>query len=75
MDDEQDQPSDGEALLNRAWFEAIDELRGIIGLSDDVKARIEAADVLLRYFVSLGQSINDPFIPDTYSEEVIEDDD
>lgn len=65
--------SEGHVLLSTVWFDTIIELREMVILSEDSKVRLAAADILMRYFVSLGQSINAPFVPTERPE--IEDDD
>lgn len=55
--------SKGEKTLTRVWFESIETLEEILLMSDNPKEQIRAAEVLLQYYISLGQSINEPFIP------------
>jgi hypothetical protein len=75
MADEETGRTDGHDLLDQVWFETIEDLQYIVGTQDDPQVRIKAADVLLRYFVSLGQSINAPYIPDARPNTDDEDDD
>lgn len=75
MADEETERSDGYDLLDRAWFETIEDLAYIISTQDDPQVRIKAADVLLRYFVAMGQSINAPFVPANRPDLDDEDDD
>lgn len=53
----------GDDLLAHVWFCTIEELHDTMHSSENPQARNEAADILLRYFASLAQSINEPFIP------------
>jgi hypothetical protein len=64
MADEEAAKGEGYDLLDKVWFDTIDALQEIVVMSDDISKRIEAADVLLRYFVSMGQSINAPYVPE-----------
>lgn len=63
MSEEEIERNEGQELLNAAWFTAVEELGRTIENNEDPRVRVEAADTLLRYFISLGQSINEPFIP------------
>jgi hypothetical protein len=63
MDEGTDQENEGKALLDQTWFLVVQELTEITLFNDNAERRIEAADALLRYFISLGQSINEPYIP------------
>lgn len=66
---EQAEYTQGNALLGYAWFAALQELVDIVTMAESAADRIAAGDVILRYFVSLGQSINDPYIPADDDEE------
>lgn len=57
--------SEGQALLDVAWFAAIDELVYVLYNGEDQSARQQAAEALLKYMISLGQSINLPHIPES----------
>lgn len=57
--------SEGEQFLDEVWWSTIAELQEIIQLAENTGDRVKAADVLLRYYVSLGQSINEPYIPES----------
>ena len=54
----------GRELLDEAWFATIERLVIILQYESDPRVNLEAADILLRYFISLGQSINQPYIPE-----------
>jgi hypothetical protein len=75
MADEEATKREGYELLDKVWFDTIDALQDVVLLSDDISKRIEAADVLLRYFVAMGQSINAPYVPDERYQTDDEDDD
>lgn len=58
-----EQYSKGQELLDKTWFDVIEELRYLASVPDDHRVRIEAARTLLDYFKSFGQSLNQPWIP------------
>jgi hypothetical protein len=63
-EDERDEGTlTGEEVLEAAWWEAIDELRAVIAVSDNTADRITACDVLLSYTARMNQGLNAPFIP------------
>lgn len=64
----------GKELLDEVWFDTIDKLQIILQYESDPRVNLEAADILLRYFISLGQSINQPYIPDSDPRKEDEDD-
>jgi hypothetical protein len=59
----QDHRTKGEKLLDRTWFDALEALREVIIFGEKTEDRIAASEVVLKYFISLGQSINEPRIP------------
>jgi hypothetical protein len=67
--------SDGGRLIAHVWFCTIRELHEIIMRSENPDVRVSAADTLLRYFTSMAQSINSPYIPEVDPGNEDEDDD
>lgn len=63
-DEETPKVNEGEELLAKAWWEAVQELRAILNLNEDAKHRLEAASILMDYFKSMNMGINAPFIPE-----------
>jgi hypothetical protein len=57
--------NDGQKLIAHVWFCTIHELHDIVGMSENPDVRVAAADTLLRYFTSMAQSINSPYIPES----------
>lgn len=75
MGDSESETHEGYDLLGRAWFDAIYELRATILASEDARLRVDAAEVLLKYTISMGQSINIPWVPEKNPSEVEDDED
>ena len=69
--------SEGWELLQLVWFSTIHELDEIMTNAEQTKDRIAAAEVLLRYFIAFGQSINEPWVPEKppYGDDDEDDDD
>lgn len=65
----------GNELLEEVWFQTIEELRQIALYSDDMKAKSQALQTLVQYFLGMGQSINSPFIPELLPQSLRSDDD
>lgn len=70
-----DTESEGIKKLESVWWLTIEELEEMVVLDGDPKTRLQAAEILLRYFIAMGQSINAPFIPETEPDDEEEDDD
>lgn len=58
-----DEVQTGQAFLEDLWWTTMDELYDIVSMSENVSHRIEAADTILRYFVSMNTGIHEPFVP------------
>lgn len=54
----------GKELLDKIWFDTMDSLLEILVFESNPSARVEAGDVLVKYFIALGQSVNEPYLPD-----------
>lgn len=52
-----------EEELAQAWFFAIEELASTALTGEHTSDRIKASEVILQYCISLGQSINEPYMP------------
>lgn len=52
----------GKDVLSYVWFCTMSELHTILH-GDDAANRLKAADLLLKYYTAMGQSINLPYIP------------
>jgi hypothetical protein len=78
-DDKQEEQNENEGykLLRATWFSTIHELDSIMCNAEQTRDRIEAARVLVEYFKSMAQSINDPWVPerDPFENEDDEDED
>lgn len=53
----------GQELLEKVWFDTIENLAEILMYESNPSARVEAGEVLVKYFIALGQSVNAPFMP------------
>lgn len=60
-----DEVQTGQAFLEELWWTTMDELNDIVSMSETVSHRIEAADTILRYFVSMNTGLHEPFVPET----------
>jgi hypothetical protein len=63
MGEEDTERTDAQRTLEVAWYAVVMELTDIVMDSESTESKIAAGDVLLKYFIAMGQSINEPFLP------------